>query len=298
MSGTDPLGALDVEVVGQIVRRASSAGFEEWWGRVRASGHCARPIRLRRREAGVTTSVYARCKDGRAARCPSCSALYAGDTWHLVHAGLAGGEGIPASVGEHPAVFATLTAPSFGAVHSAVAGTTCRPERSGGCVHHRSSGCRLKHGGGDRIVGQALCADCYDYLGQALFTWHAPGLWHRFTIELRRLVHRRAGGALRVSFVKVMEMQARAVPHFHAIIRLDAAGEAGLAERPDADVDASALAELVVRAADRVHLEVPSDGGELRSMRFGPHIDVQPIAVARGDDEPERVRAMAGYLAK
>jgi hypothetical protein len=35
--------------------------------------------------------------------------------WQLVYAGLAGGhKGVPESLAEHPQVFATLTAPSFG----------------------------------------------------------------------------------------------------------------------------------------------------------------------------------------
>ena len=33
-------------------------------------------------------------------------------------ASFAGGKGIPETVAEHPAVFATFTAPSFGTVHS------------------------------------------------------------------------------------------------------------------------------------------------------------------------------------
>jgi hypothetical protein len=37
---------------------------------------------------------------------------YRGDMWQLVYVG----KGVPDSVAEHPQVFATLTAPSFGAV--------------------------------------------------------------------------------------------------------------------------------------------------------------------------------------
>ena len=48
----------------------------------------------------------------------------------LVYAGLAGGrKRVPASVAEHPQVFATLTAPSFGPVHTAA--TTRGPCRCG-----------------------------------------------------------------------------------------------------------------------------------------------------------------------
>ena len=60
-----------------------------------------------------------------------------------------------------------------------------------------------------------------------LFNWHAPELWRRFTIALRRAVaaHLRCvgldPGVLRVSFVKVAEYQRRAVVHYHTLIRLD-----------------------------------------------------------------------------
>ncbi len=50
-------------------------------------------------------------------RCPSCATLYRGDARHLVRAGLEGGKGVDESVANHPAVFMTLTAPGFGAVH-------------------------------------------------------------------------------------------------------------------------------------------------------------------------------------
>jgi hypothetical protein len=68
------------------------------------------------------------------------------------------------------------------------------------------------------VVGQPLCVDCYDYLGHVLFTWWAPELWRRFTIAVRRALRhalRRRGedpDAVAVSFVKVVELQARAIP--------------------------------------------------------------------------------------
>ena len=77
-------------------------------------------------------------------------------------------------------------------------------------------------------MGQPLCEDCYDYTGHVLFAWHAPELWRRFTITLRRLLdsHLRAIGepvkSVRLNYVKVAELQRRAIPHFHAVIRLDA----------------------------------------------------------------------------
>lgn len=247
----------------------------------------------------MTSSVYVRCEDRRASRCPSCSALYAGDTWHLVHAGLAGGEVIPASVGEHPAVFVTLTAPSFGAVHSAIAERTeCHPGRRGSCPRGRPLGCVISHDRDDAVVGQPLCGDCYDYIGHALFTWHSPRLWDRFVIVLRRLVRRRAGRTVRVSFVEVMEMRARGVPHFHAIIRLDTADNSESPEPPATDLDVFGLVRLVVLAAERVRVEVIGESGQVRTLRFGSQLDVQPITVPRADDASAPVRAIAGYLAK
>ena len=35
--------------------------------------------------------------------------------------------------------------------------------------------------------------ECYDYIGSVLFNAHAPELWRRFTITLRRTLARQAG---------------------------------------------------------------------------------------------------------
>ena len=62
--------------------------------------------------------IYTPCGDRRASVCPSCAETYRADTYQLIRAGLAGGKGIPATIDQHPCVFATFTAPSFGLVHS------------------------------------------------------------------------------------------------------------------------------------------------------------------------------------
>ncbi len=111
---------------GEVGRLASQAA---------GTGGCAAPVRLVGHVDHVDTGtgevrrVYAsegepggvlrvRCNNRRASVCPACSAVYKGDARQVVLAGLAGGKGTAASVAAHPAVFATLTAPSFGAVHS------------------------------------------------------------------------------------------------------------------------------------------------------------------------------------
>jgi hypothetical protein len=124
----------------------------------------------------------------------------------------------------------TLTAPSFGAVHSG-SGSKCRDHKKIGghmrCLHGKPLWCSTIHEHTDARVGQPLCAECYDYLGHVLFTWHLPELWRRFTIALRRNLTKHlksqgiVPGSVKASFVKVVEMQARAIPHIHALIRLD-----------------------------------------------------------------------------
>ena len=120
-------------------------------------------------------------------------------------------------------------------------------------------------------MGQPLCEDCYDYTGHVLFAWHAPELWRRFTISLRRLLdsHLRAIGepvkSVRLNYVKVAELQRRAIPHFHAVIRLDAPPVPG--EPPTAPVTSMTSADLAVlvqRAAHGVMVRVtdPDNPGE------------------------------------
>jgi hypothetical protein len=312
-------------VIAQMVRRASSLGFESWWHRAQSVGFCAAPIQL------VGTDqydrqriVWVRCNNRRASVCPSCSDLYARDTWQLVAAGTSGGRHhIPATVSTHPQVFATLTAPGFGAVHSS-AGTVCRDHRGIGgyqrCMHGKPLWCSITHNHGDVMVGQPLCRDCYDYLGHALFTWHLPELWRRFTIALRRAISRTLKTrciepcSVRLSSVKVVEMQARAVPHIHALIRLDPPqGPASAATTGSSDenihgpaatpgggehrsqtgtgweppITAPELAALIHQTARSVSVDMPDPAVDnpanagLRTVRFGTQIDTQPLSTEK-----------------
>ena len=295
-------------VVAQMIRRASSAGFDAWWQRVEAVGFCTNPIHLTGRdELGREHQVFTRCNNRRAAVCPSCSDLYSRDTWQLIHAGLQGGHhDIPATVTDHPQVFLTLTAPSFGAVHTVSAAGGCHPRgvRSRECRHGKPMWCDRSHAHTDAELGQPLCGECYDYVGHVLFSWHAPELWRRFTIRVRRLLQRelRDRGEqpehTRVSFMKVVELQRRAVPHFHAVIRLDAASEPGQAPAaPDTSVSAHDLVELVHQAAIETALALPGD----KTLRFGDQIDIKVITTPsgnHGDDRQMSGRRIAGYLAK
>jgi hypothetical protein len=189
-----PDGVDHARVVAQMIRRAGSAGFDAWWQRVEAVGFCANPIHLAGRdELGREHQVLTRCNNRRAALCPSCSDLYSRDTWQLIHAGLQGGHhDVPATVTDHPQVFLTLTAPSFGAVHTVSATGGCHPRgaRHRECPHGKPMWCDRSHSHTDAQLGQPLCGDCYDYIGHVLFSWHAPELWRRFTIRVRRRLQR------------------------------------------------------------------------------------------------------------
>lgn len=142
----------------------------------------------------------------------------------------------PPAVAHRPQVFVTLTAPSYGAVHTTTKSRdkdqqVCRGHRRIGgyrrCPHGKPLWCSTTHDHDDPHVGQPLCRECYDYAGHVLFTWHLPELWRRFTIALRRALRKELKAAtcdldtVRVSFIKIVELQARAIPHIHALIRLD-----------------------------------------------------------------------------
>jgi hypothetical protein len=343
LPGVPTTQGIDVDVdvvVGEMVRRASSPGFGDWWRRAESVGFCAHPIQLAGTDHhGRQQIVWTRCNNRRAHVCPSCSDLYARDTWQLVHAGAAGGHhNIPATISTHPQVFVTLTAPGFGPVHNAT-GDTCRDHhRVGGytrCVHGKPLWCSRTHDRTDQCVGQPLCGECYDYLRHVLFTWHLPELWRRFTIALRRAVHHRlktlgvATDSVRVSFVKVVEMQARAVPHIHALIRLDPAdsdttalgeqmnhgpaatcggGGPRRAAQPiwESPISAVDLAALIDRVARQITITVPgpiadpddasaAEAGTV-TVRFGNQIDTQPLATESSAAQDDSDAAASGGL--
>jgi hypothetical protein len=315
--------APDSSAVEQAIRRASLPGYESWWQRCATVGFCANPIQASAYDPDLSrrVPVLARCGNRRAAICPSCSDLYAADTWHLVHAGTQGGHhGMPETTADRTQVFATWTAPSFGVVHTSrsqagLPAAVCHPAGHGQvhCEHGKPLWCNVIHSGDDPEVGQPLCPDCYDYTGHVLFNWHTPELWRRFTIALRRAVTahlRRIGvdpGMLRVSFVKVAEYQRRAVVHYHTLIRLDATDNDDTATTGASDIAMSPieLATLVRHAANQIRLPVtanpaatPFTEREGLIVRFGAQIDTQPLTATGDTTKPGLARRVAAYLAK
>src|SRR5215470_8918784 len=126
---------LDAELLDRVARD----DYQHWLSTTLAAGGCVRPIRLRGTIRDIDTStgeilhdldtgdlpdkaIYVPCGDRRASVCPPCAETYRADTYQLIRAGLIGGKGVPQSVAVHPCVFATFTAPSFGAVHASITG--------------------------------------------------------------------------------------------------------------------------------------------------------------------------------
>jgi hypothetical protein len=320
------------QVQQQISDRLLSPGFDAWSEALARVGNCSRPIRLHGHSqtvdatTGEILSAYSsrheplglthvRCGNRRATECPSCSRLYAADTFHLIRAGVAGGKTVPETVAENPLVFATVTAPSFGRVHGRRDGTRrCHPHPTTRgprlCPHGRPRTCQTSHAEDDPLLGQPLCGDCYDYASHVVWQWWAPDLWRRFTITLRRLVAKtldipasRLGDLATVQYAKVAEYQLRGVVHFHALVRLDGPKTPeGFAPAPTT-VDASVLADLVRQAAASVRLTVPGvdDLDPTRVLAFGRQLDARPVKTGRRTDDPDRTltpEQVAGYLAK
>ena len=306
-----------------MAARYNRADFRAWARRAHTTGGCAQPVHLRgrvthldpatgeilrhyttAREPGGVLRVA--CKTRRASRCPACAQTYRADTYHLIRAGLAGGKGVPETVSTHPAAFVTLTAPSFGPVHTRRTSTTgavvaCRPRRGGGtCPHGRPMSCTVRHEAGDPRLGQPICPECFDYTGAVLWNAHAPELWRRFTLALRRYIARSAGLRVRelgevltVSFAKVAEYQRRGLVHFHAVIRLD--GPDGPTNPPPAWATLDLLRAAVDHAAGAVTVTTPAAGGvPAMTHAWGSQIDVRPITTTGELTDT----AVAGYIAK
>jgi hypothetical protein len=258
-------------------------------------------------ETGGVTRIP--CGNRRSSVCPACSRTYAADTWHVIHTGAAGGKGVPDTVATHPMLFATATAPSFGPVHTAHrTPKPCRPRRKKQmCPHGRATWCNHPHEDTDRAVGQPICSDCYDYQSHAIWQWHAPELWRRFTIAANRGLARRVGtrpsrlkDIASIQFAKVGEYQRRGVIHFHALIRLDGPKTPDGITDPPPGVSADDLADIVRAAFAQVNLIAPAvDAADVsRRLSFGRQIDARPIRNTSTNTEDLTASAVAGYIAK
>ncbi len=305
-----------------LVRAADPAGYEAWEARARAAGWCRHPVRLVGSTRRYTSSdgelagsfgsdqlpdrvLLKACGQRRATRCPTCSAVYRSDAYQLVAAGLRGGKGIAETIANHPAIFATLTAPSFGPVHStrtAAVGQSrpCRPGVAGVCPHGQPRACHLVHDPDDPTIGSPICPGCFDYRSAVIWNALAGELWRRTTIATRRSLARLAGlpatklhQHVRVSFTKVVEYQRRGVVHLHAIIRLDHPDH--LADPPPAPFDTALLTQALQHAATTATVAYPPSPGLDGAACWGTQLDLHPIP---HDGDGPIPGVVAAYLAK
>ena len=294
-------------------QRATQPGYFGWLDHVRAAAACTRPIRLsgwvetthpgtghrlvHSDTAGMPDGViYKACGNRRARVCPACARTYQRDAYQLLRAGLVGGKGVPDTVSQHPAVFVTLTAPSFGLIHARVIKNhtcrdrrrcDCRPEpcrarthgETGLCEHGNPTVCFARHEADDKRVGRPMCLDCYDHDHQAVWNLFCSGeLWRRTKQAAERYLAQLAkqrgippvyvpgpGGKarpkppVRIAHGKAAEFQARGAIHFHALLRLDGVDPAD----PDAVIPPSAgfnsvdLDEAITYAAEHTAYTSP-----------------------------------------
>lgn len=289
-----------------VLRLVASPEYPAWLRRVESIKACQRPIRLAGRTvvtdaaSGEVVAVFDSkdqprgtllipCGNRRASVCVPCAQLYQADTFHLIRAGMVGGKGVPKAVATYPMVFVTLTAPSFGRVHTRVARggvvEPCHGRRTEGvCEHGAATVCGMVHAVDGPLLGAPLCPQCYRYRDAVVWNALAPGLWHAFTDALRRvaLPHalglraRECADLVRVSFAKVVEFQRRGAVHYHAVIRLD--GASGPTERPPAGASTDALSEAVALAVSLARVPAPRVGGGHVDVGFGGQFAIEPIA--------------------
>ncbi|MFF6785510.1 replication initiator [Streptomyces sp. NPDC012510] len=297
-----PLGA--IRHLSTLARHGDLGAYAR---QIQRLGGCERPVRMEGHRLDVHAAtgeivrevadtdlpagqLLIRCNNRRATRCAACAEIYRKDTFHLVTAGLSGGKGIGPTVAQHPRIFATFTAPSFGPVHNRPTSDRCR--------------CGQAHSEDDPALGTPLDPDRYDYRAAVLWNAHAGALWARFTTYLRQQLASRAGltrselrHSLKVSYAKVAEYQRRGAVHFHAVIRLD--GSEGAEDTPPPWATTELLTDTIRTAARLAETPGPVLDARPYTFRFGKQLDIRPIRSAdfAGTSELSS-RAVAAYIAK
>lgn len=322
------LAALTPRAEAGMLGRLLNGSFDAWSQTAAAISHCAHPVRL----TGTSTKIepttgevlasfssdqaplgvlHKPCGNRRAEVCPACSRVYARDTFAMIRAGMLGGKTVPATVGDNPLLFVTLTAPSFGHVHShrkpGATTARCRPrETSRRCPHGRPVGCMATHPADDPANGSPLCEGCYDWTSAVVWQWWAPDLWRRTTIALRRCLaallcepEARLREVASLQYAKVAEYQARGLIHFHALVRLDGPDGPG----SPAPIDGAALASAVSAAVRAATFTAPpvDDQDQARVLAWGRQLDVRMVRRGSRTDDPTgpvTPEQVAGYLAK
>jgi hypothetical protein len=309
---------------------------------VRSAAGCSQPIRLYGRMYRVAVDkktqawrilsetstedlpdhvIYKPCGNRRATVCPHCSKVYQRDAYQILRTLMVGGKGVPDTVATHPAVFPTLTAPSFGPVHTRVVkrhtctdrrACQCRPEPCHArrdqptCPHGEALTCYARHDDHDKRVGAPLCLDCYDHAAQVVWNNQAGELWRRTRISIERFLQQRAkrhgylASSIKLTYGKAAEFQRRAVVHLHLIIRLDGYDRSDKAAvvPPPAGLDAADLVDAVEYTARTVSFTTGPHPAKPEGwvIGWGDQVDVRVITVAATGEITDSM--VAAYLAK
>jgi hypothetical protein len=329
--------SLRYQDVADSAQARAGDGYFAWLDHIWHAAACTHPIRLHGRVKHIDPgtgellrdiatdtmpdqAVYKPCGNRRTSACPGCAETYRRDAYHLIRAGLIGGKGITPAIAAHPAVFVTLTAPSFGPVHARpVRQHTC-PDRSrcicppqpcharrdlGMCEHGRPAYCFIRHHSADLQLGQPLCPDCYDYAAHVVWNNNAGELWRRTKQAIERHLNqaaRRRGLplAVRVSHGKAAEYQARGAVHFHALLRLDGLDPAdpGQLIPPPAGITVADLEDATRQAAGVISYRTPPHPARLGGwlLTWGTQTDIRIITMTGTGTITDL--AVASYLAK
>jgi hypothetical protein len=330
-----------MDPIEQMQARATGPDFAAWLAHVQPAAACAKPIRLYGDMYRVAVDqhtgtwrilsetsthempdgvIYKPCGNRRASACPSCSRRYQRDAYQIVRTLLVGGKGVPDTVAQHPAVFATLTAPSFGPVHTRVARRhtcadrrhcQCHPEPCHArrdnprCPHGRALACFARHDEKDKTLGTPLCLDCYDHAHQVVWNAQNGELWRRTRIAIERFLQRRAKQrgldpqSVKLVYGRAAEFQRRAAVHLHIVIRLDGYdSDQPKAILPPAGLDAGDLVDAVEHAArtTRFTTEAHPARPDGWPIVWGEQVDPRLITVAASGDITDSM--VAAYLAK
>lgn len=304
-------------LVDQIIQRVGNRrGYDGLKQAARTSRWCERPIQLscdslsaRSKQSLSKTGTpkssdfeglyFKSCGTRRRNLCEPCSKIYQGDARQIILAGLLGGKGVSEQVATHPAIFATLTAPSFGPVHRANKTNgnieSCHGATKRRCPHGKLMSCPVGHESSDEIVGAPLCDKCYDYRGAVIWNAASTKLWQRTTIYLRRQLAKLMGLSIkelsklvRLSYVKVIEYQRRGVVHVHVVIRVDDAGNQSLP--PKVDIDSTKVGLALRMALNQVQIKIDL-GDTLQIVTWGKELDIREI-------DADSTAKVANYIAK
>ena len=335
----------------RIFAQLHHAGYRGWLDHIWHAASCTRPVRLRGDIKHIDTgtgellrtvptigmpdgAIYKPCGNRRVTVCPGCAETYRRDAYQIIRAGLIGGKGVTPEVAAHPAVFVTLTAPSFGPVHSRPvrqhtcadrSRCTCRPQPCHArrdaitCEHGRPAACFTRHRRDDPELGQSLCPDCYDYASHVVWNSQAGELWRRTKQAIERhlgQLARRRGvppirvprgdgktrpvDPVRVAHGKAAEYQARGAVHFHALLRLDGYDPAdpGRILPPPPALSIADLEDATRRAARTTGYRTaphPAQSGGW-TIGWGTEIDIRVITLTGTGTVSDL--AVASYLAK